>query len=99
MNKDLQTISQILSKYLDPRENQAFVFGSRPTGTAVPYSDYDIGVKGAPISAETYFNLEQEFEDSDLPFLVQIVDFNDVSNRFAEVASQETIPINMSHNA
>jgi nucleotidyltransferase substrate binding protein (TIGR01987 family) len=49
------------------------VFGSRADGTARRYSDIDLGFAGEPLSAPRLALLAEAFEDSELPYRVDIV--------------------------
>jgi predicted nucleotidyltransferase len=92
--QELAIIRQIINKYFDPKQNQVFVFGSLATGDEFRGSDYDIGVEGKEIEPRTYFTVLDEFEQSDLHRTVDLVDFNDVSADFKNIAKQKIIPIN-----
>lgn len=63
---------------------QAWAFGSRVEGTAQPFSDLDICLRAAlPMSYEEKANLKLAFSESNLPFVVDIVDLNRCSPAFA----------------
>jgi len=87
------TTLQILFRYLDPKDYSIFIFGSRATGKNQKYSDIDIGIEGERLSAKTFIELQDAFEDSDLPFRVDVVDFSKVSNKFKQVAKQQIIAL------
>lgn len=54
-----------------------WAFGSRVTGTAKPYSDIDLVLHSeTPISMRALACLEEDLADSDLPFRVDVVDWN-----------------------
>lgn len=89
-----KTIKDIINEHLDPKEHKAFIFGSRATGDFRKYSDFDIGVTGDRLKATVYFDLESAFEESDLPYTVDVVDFNDLSEEFINVAMKQVIPLN-----
>jgi len=85
-------IKKIIYSFLDPKECQVFVFGSRTTGRARKFSDIDIGLKSA--KAIPWWKLsaiEEAFEESDLPYTVDVVDFNLVSEKFKQVAGKNLI--------
>lgn len=90
---DLVFIRSIIQRRLDPRRHRAFVFGSRATAESARFSDYDIGIEGQRLPSEKYFDLLGDFEDSDFPYLVQIVQFCDVSDEFIRIAKQAVIPL------
>lgn len=83
-----------VGRYLSPGVHLVFLFGSRASGSARPFSDFDLGVVGPPLPPDVRASIEQEFEDSDFPYLVDLVEFNDVSERFADLALSAIVPIN-----
>lgn len=91
----LKQIQAILAKYLDKSKHKPFIFGSRATGKNFKFSDIDIGVEGKEINPEVYFSIVSDFEESDIPYKVEIVDFNNVSENFKKIAKTKVIPINL----
>lgn len=82
-----EEIKKIIFKYLPPREYQIFLFGSRAIGNHNPKSDYDVGILGKePIPEQIIPAIEEELENSDIIYKVDVVDFNHVSPRFKELA-------------
>ena len=80
-------IKKIIFKFLDPKKYRVFIFGSRATGKAKKYSDYDIGIWGKrPVPLKIIGLIEEAFEESDLPYRVDIVDFSLVSPEFKKLA-------------
>ncbi len=80
-------IKEIIFRFLDPKKYQVFIFGSRATNKAKKYSDYDIGIFGKkPIPWHILAEIEEMFEESDLPYKVDIVDFSLVSPDFKKIA-------------
>lgn len=91
----VEEIKKILFKYLDPKKDKAFIFGSRATGSTRKFSDIDIGIKSEKkIRSLTLSDIEEAFEESDIPYAVDIVDFSQVSDKFNEVAKQKIINLN-----
>jgi predicted nucleotidyltransferase len=77
----LEIIRGILAQHAPGAE--ARVFGSRVDGTAAKYSDVDIAIKGREkLSLETRAALRTAFEESDLPFRVDIMDWHGISGEF-----------------
>jgi len=66
--KHRKIVSEILSKY----PYQFFVYGSRAKGTARKLSDLDLCYQDNNLSDATVFQIEEEFKESDLPFLVEL---------------------------
>jgi predicted nucleotidyltransferase len=80
-------IKEIIFRFLNPKEYQVFIFGSRATGKAKKYSDYDVGIWGKkPVPSQIIVLIEEAFEESDLPYKVDIVDFSLVSSKFKKIA-------------
>lgn len=80
----LETIKGILAEYVV--ECEVRVFGSRVGGTAKDYSDLDIVIVGtAKIKRRVKMLLREAFEKSDLPFRVDVVDYNAVSDSFRAI--------------
>lgn len=87
-------IKRILFKHLSPKEYKIFVYGSRATGRARQWSDWDIGImSGHPVDSIALMNAEEELEESlDIPYNIKLVDFANVSPKFKEVALVKIIP-------
>lgn len=80
-------IRRIIFKFLNPLDYKVFIFGSRSTGRAKKYSDFDIGIIGKkPVPWRILSLIEETFEESDLPYKIDIVDFSLASQGFREVA-------------
>ena len=67
--QDYQILQKILSKY----PYKFYVYGSRAKGTARKFSDLDICYQES-IPREVVYQIKEELEESDLPFLVELVD-------------------------
>ena len=82
--KHLGTIKRILAEYVGDCEVR--VFGSRVMGTAKNHSDLDLTVV-APnkIKRRTKMLLREAFEESDLPFRVDVIDYNAISDEFRAI--------------
>ena len=60
-----------------------FVFGSRAKLCARIFSDLDLLVRAnKPLSMQALANLAFDFEESDLPYKVDLVDWNSASDAF-----------------
>ncbi len=71
----------ILQQHL-PQGVHAFLFGSRVDGSAKKTSDLDILVKGgSEIDLRTMALLRDAFEESDLPFNVDLLDFHALTEK------------------
>ena len=59
------------------------VFGSRVKGTATPYSDLDLAILTSdPLPLTTLSQLAEAFENSDLTFKVDLVDWHRITDEF-----------------
>ena len=73
-----------------PHGSAAWVFGSRATGRARPYSDLDLLIDaGRPLSLDEAAILAEAFSDSDLPYRVDIVDWHAISEHFRQLIAAE----------
>jgi len=82
--EELKAIRQILKHCIPGIDVQ--VFGSRANNTAKPYSDLDLAVMTKqPLSLQQGAMLTEAFEESDLPFKVDIVDWAAISQNFKKV--------------
>lgn len=80
-------ILRILAHHISLETYQVFLFGSRASGKAKKWSDYDIGIKGQQkLSYSTLSKIESNLEESDIPYQVDIIDLNRVSEKFLELA-------------
>lgn len=70
---DLKIVKQILLRHYSLSENPSFVFGSRANNTNRADSDLDILVMDNNISSEIVTFLNEDFENSNIPFKVDIV--------------------------
>ena len=83
-------IKNILGEFIDLKQHQAFIFGSRATRRARKFSDYDIGIIGGkPLNFRKIALIKTRIEESDLPCRVDIVDFSTVSKNFKDIALTE----------
>ena len=88
---DIKTeIKRTVLKHLPKDEYRVFLYGSRVTGKARRWSDYDVGILGdKPVPTMVKFEIEDELEESDLPVVVEVVDFYNVDEGFKELALQQ----------
>lgn len=75
---------EILLKLSDKYSASFFAFGSRVKGSHRKFSDLDICIK-APISDAQLSHLEEDLEESDLPFKVDIVLWDRCSDDFKNI--------------
>ena len=86
-------IINILQKNLTP-EVDVYAFGSRVKGTARPYSDLDIVLIAKEATPLLLLErLKYDFEESDIPFRVDISDWHRISDSFKHCIEDELVPI------
>jgi len=86
--RHLKLLRSILGKY----DYSFYLFGSRITDRAKEFSDIDLFYK-EPIPDETILRLEEELEESDLPYKVDLVDYNKCDDSFKRIIDKSYIPI------
>lgn len=92
---NLDEFKNMVFEHLDSKKVKVFIFGSRATGTNRMYSDIDLGLQSeSEIPFMKKINLEDEFENSNLPYKVDVVDFSKVAEGFKKVAMQKVIYLN-----
>jgi predicted nucleotidyltransferase len=74
---------EIVMQGLKTFNYDVFAFGSRTKSTTKKFSDLDLLIKGEPTKKEL-IALKHYFEDSNLPFKVDIVLFGDLEKTFYE---------------
>lgn len=82
-NEHSKLIIDILRKNL-PTNTTVWIFGSRLTSFVKKYSDLDllIDCKGCKVSDIILVNLKEEFDESDLPYKVDLLDWHRISTEF-----------------
>lgn len=78
-----------------PAGATAWVFGSRATGRARRHSDLDLAIDaGRPLTLDETARLTEEFRESDLPYRVDLVDWQAVDDRFRQTIAAERARLN-----
>lgn len=89
-----QALKSILNKYLPNLNYKYFIFGSRAMPKHRKFSDLDIGILGpSEIPGSIMVQIKQDLNDSDIPYLTEVVDFSTVSENFKKKALSNTISI------
>lgn len=84
----LETVKRILAEHVPDCEVR--VFGSRVTWTAKDYSDLDLAIVGPrALDSERLRLLREAFEESDLPFRVDVIDWHAISAAFRKVVEKK----------
>lgn len=83
----------VLSEHL-PASVRVWVFGSRVTGRARRYSDLDLSIDaGRPLTVDESARLREAFEESDLPYRVDIIDWQTIGEDFRRLIAAERLPL------
>lgn len=84
---------RILTEHL-PEAVEVYVFGSRAGGRPRRVSDLDILLDAKrPISPEVILDLKEAFDESDLPWKVDLIDRQAISERFFGAIKGDLLPL------
>lgn len=90
----LKALKAIVSKQVDTTAWQPVIFGSRASGRAHKFSDIDLGFIGStPLPSGVKMRLWEALDDSDIPYVVDIVDLTTTQADFRHVAEQAMVKI------
>ena len=88
----LQGVCGILQEIAPDRE--VWAFGSRVKGTAKPYSDLDLVIRGEKSLPVRIMNrLVEAFQESDLPIRVDVLEWCAISPAFRQVIEQKYVVV------
>lgn len=77
-----------------PSDARVWVFGSRATGCARRTSDLDLAVDaGRPLTRRETSSLRNLFEESDLPYRVDVVDWHCAASGFREATEGDLLAL------
>ena len=89
----LEIVQDILLKHL-PADVKVWVFGSRANWTTKDSSDLDLALEGeSKLSRKVLGALKDAFEDSTLPYTVDVVDFNRIGDSFRKIVESQKVPL------
>ena len=87
----IELIRSLVRSHSDAR---IVLFGSRATGSARKYSDVDICLVGdARIPLETLARINEGLEESNLPYVVEVSDFDRLSDHFRQAVERDGIDL------
>jgi len=93
--QDFQIVRRILSSHVPDRP--VYIFGSRATGKARRRSDIDLAIGGKePLTLHQRALLNMDFEESDLPVTVDILDLNAIETPFHMRIERDFVQIQQS---
>lgn len=92
---ELAAVREILSRHLAAGVRAA-LFGSRAGGNPKPWSDLDIVLEGfEPLPLAMMAKLADAFDESSLPWKVDLVDRSTVSAAFGEIIDAGRIELDL----
>lgn len=95
LNELKRDIPAIASKYFDTKSTKLFIFGSRATNKGDDRSDIDLGIESKNlIPQESVYKFKEELENLPTLYTFDVVDFSQVSDSFAKIASENKIYLN-----
>ncbi len=90
MKKYINRIKDIVINDLKNENIKIFLFGSRARKTNYSYSDVDIGIIPYGQFDEKKITLiKEKLENSNIPYKIEIVNFNHVSEDFKQEATKD----------
>jgi predicted nucleotidyltransferase len=96
--RHLTETKKILAEHVPDCEVRAF--GSRIAGRAKPWSDLDLAVVGAEaLTLRRLGLLVEAFQESTLPFRVDVLDWHEVSPSFQKIIDRQYEVIQKGHAA
>lgn len=88
----LGLVRAILARHLST-EVKVWVFGSRATGGAKRFSDLDLALQGAQALPQGVLrDLAESFDDSDLPWKVDVLDWAETGAAFRQIIERDRVP-------
>ena len=83
-SEEFEIIIKILNAHI--KKGKVHAFGSRYKNNNRKFSDFDIAIDtGEKLSFEFLNILKDAFEESDLPYRVDIIDYNNISDKFKKI--------------
>jgi len=94
-SKYLVLVKDIIKSILQDNNLKIFVFGSRAKGNARQYSDLDIGLRSSnyKIDLKKLSKIELSLEDTTIPYKVDVVDLNNISDSFKSHIEHDLVEI------
>ena len=86
-------VQDILTAHL-PETTSVRVFGSRAKWSAKTYSDLDLAIKAKQrLPSSLLSELSEAFSESELPFKVDVVDWQTASQEFRDIIDRDGLPL------
>lgn len=93
--RHLDFILQVLKDNIPQKEAKFYIFGSRAKENYKEYSDVDIAVKlpDKKLSADILGKILLEFNDSTLPYEVDVIDLNAIDEKFKSLIKNSLVEL------
>jgi predicted nucleotidyltransferase len=89
-DKYMALIREIVLENINREKTTVFLFGSRASSTNRTFSDVDIGfISEGKLSTRLLRKINDNIEESRVPYHVDLVDFYDVDEEFKEKALRD----------
>ena len=89
--KYIDFIRKTIRQYL--QVGKIYLFGSRTKGTSRKYSDIDIALDCPNLNENILLKIKNDFENSTLPYEVDVLDLNNISETFKQHIKQDLTEI------
>ena len=92
-DRHLDFVLSVLKRNISDVDVKFYVFGSRAKGTNKKYSDIDIAVdlNGKKLDVSILGKILIEFQESTLPYEVDVVDLNSIDEDFRNLIKKDLV--------
>ena len=90
-DRHIKLILEILNKHA--KNAKFYIFGSRARGDYSRYSDIDIAIDGAGLNSDILSKINSEFDNSTMPYEVDVIDINSISSDFKKMILNDLIEL------
>ena len=92
-DRHLDFVLSVLKRNISDVDAKFYIFGSRVKGTNKKYSDIDIAIdlNGKKLDTSILGKILIEFQDSTLPFEVDVVDLNSIDEKFKNLIKKDLV--------
>ncbi|MDR3117340.1 MAG: nucleotidyltransferase domain-containing protein [Puniceicoccales bacterium] len=92
--EQMRLVREILDRHLADSGAAVYAFGSRARGTARKFSDLDLAVDiPGGIPGRMSLALKGDFEESNFPYFVDIVDYHRCDEPFRQIIDRTRMPL------
>ena len=87
-------LKSVIHKHLGDSKYKAFIFGSRTQPKHRKFCDVDVGIMSSgTLPAQTLLQIKEDLQNSDIPYVTDVVDFGSVPDTFKKIALSNIISI------